>query len=148
MTEEEPQQPAEPIESPAVPADDEPGEGVPFWLEDQVEMLIGSPPDTRAARRWGGMLGPLVAMAAGLWYVVTGVARVYGRYHYHRPPLVVSGPGARALGVGLLALGLIMHFHFFWPYRNKYVAAFGKVISFLVAASCFGIFFWKLATLK
>ncbi len=111
-------------------------EPLPGWRCFLAEVLdLWSPSDTPRVRWAGGVLVPILLAGIGQLYVRGNPLHLYGRDGRFIPggPLVLTGGTAVAAGVFLLAAALFIHFQCFWPDRNEWVCAIGKLVAMLLA---------------
>jgi hypothetical protein len=103
--------------------------------EDAVEELNLSPRSTTPSGIFGGLVGPILLAAAGLYAAVMRKVSIYNPFFKipGRPTLIATGAAAVAAGLALVAVGLVIHFRSYWYRRNAAVGAVGMVASFLMA---------------
>lgn len=109
-----------------------------FEFTRLTDSLEGDAPPDPYSRWCGGVIAALIPVVIGLMVI----AKQHTYFIGWRPPRMVEyfGRDAVALGVASLAIGMLMHAHYFWSASNRYyfVAQLLKPVSLLSLIASFG----------
>ncbi len=107
-----------------------------------IDQMVGSASKTFWTEVLGGGALPLLLALWGTRILVTSRVAFYGyRGSMLHDPLIVEGTPAILFGWVWILVAAGVHFHYFWPYRNRIVCAYGKAISIVVALV---MLFWSM----
>jgi hypothetical protein len=121
-----------------------------FWTNkehrtafDDAEDLAYPPSGGRAKMWLLGIALALIPIGYGIYCLRTGRALMFGQ----NADLDVTGPGAVALAIAYMAVGIFIHAHWFWGLHPKgesmsYLLKFLAVLLFL---GSFGYAIYKIA---
>jgi hypothetical protein len=123
-----------------------------FWTNknhrtvlDDAEWL-GYPPEGGRVKMW--LLGvglTLVPIGYGIRGLYNGQMTLIGK---HGANLELHGAAATAMAISMIAVGVFIHFHWFWGIHQKLspFSAIGKILSATVFIGSFGYMMWKIAS--
>ena len=124
------------IESEAFRADTEPVESAEPEYDSRaefVENMAGSAPKTFWTQTLGGVVLPGGLALYGVVAIVNGrVAMHFRNSAFRGGPLIVEGSTARMIGLVWVCAALFVHFHFFWPYRDRTLCSYGKATALVL----------------
>ena len=97
-----------------------------------VEDMAGSAPKTYWTELLGGIAAPFFAAIKGIHILMVGHVAMYSRNSsFIGNPLIIYGTTARMVGLVWICAALFIHFHFFWPYRNRKLCSYGKATALI-----------------
>jgi hypothetical protein len=105
------------------------------------DMLDPAPRDVLYA--WAiGVVAALALAVHGAVAIHTRSALWEGEYGEQMP---VHGASAVALGIGFIAAAGVLHFHFFWSWRERFLgfAQLGKAVSVIALAGAVLFFIFR-----
>ena len=95
---------------------------------------------TNPLERWinGVVLYPIVPIGMGICCLVWNTARIPGDPEFGGGELILHGSQATAAGIACIALGMGLHFHFFWSHHPAWpiIGHVGEVASSIVCLAC------------
>lgn len=99
---------------------------------DLVESLSTSPEGGPAHQWIGGVVAALVPVGYGVANLIQGTAVMPSRSQAGR--VLLTGLPATSLSIGFIAMGLFLHFHFFWGISAKLnpYCMIGKIIAIVL----------------
>ena len=105
---------------------------------------VDRPPDALATQLVWGICLAAVPVIYGIVCLRSGSATLYNPFHDSPAPLYeFTGAECRWLSVAYIALGLAVHFNYFWEYSES-LWRFGEHGRNLAALVCVGSFFYAL----
>ena len=107
-----------------------------------IDEMVGSAPKTFWTEVLGGGAAPLLISMWGMRILATARVAFYGhRGSMLHDPLIVEGTPAILFGWVWILVAATVHFHNFWPYRNRMICAYGKAVSIVGALI---MLFWSM----
>lgn len=101
--------------------------------DEFVAELSGNVPKTFWFQTLGGIVIPLIAALLGIKVLVIGRVAMRTRYS-PLTPLMIYGTTARMIGLVWICAALFIHFHFFWPHRNRKICSYGKIMAAIIGS--------------